>query len=310
MRINPTNEFSRLAAVALLAVLAACGGADEESDVPGESEEALSVSSYSFVSLRRDARRCMAPLCGGYWAKDLNRRTAEVYVNGLDFGPSGLDAATRALALEGDGLVVRGRLGKRETRFNTRPLLVLAAWRGLPGVAPSASDLFFQAAPRSPQINCVTAPCPNLRATRLGSSAKPYISGVDAELATMPLVQQGWLEHEVVHRDAIVAGQILAGRTFPGGSEQILVATQVYLKLPAKNESCPQVRLAPCPEGESWAFTRDARRCVLPVGCEPSRMCTLGIPTCEEGYVLRSWPGAGGCRAYACDPAFSVAVPE
>jgi len=293
-------------AVGAVAVLAsACGGEASGDESFDETGDELSTSGFVHVTVRRDYRKCSWPMCGGYYAKDVNKNTAEKYVHGLDFTGSGFDQATQDNvkgAADGE-LVLKAKLGRKLQGYHS--LVVQEAYRGLPGVSPSRSDVYFKATLRSPQITCVTAPCNNIRAEKLATSSKPFITGLDVELAAMPFVQQDWLAAEVLAGNAIVAGQILDGQRFPGGKEKILVATQVFLKLPVQEASCPVFRLRACPEGQTWTYRRDERRCVLPVACQESMMCAAFVPSCENGYGLRTWTGANGCTAFACDPEFS-----
>lgn len=294
------------AVVAAALVSVACGGAVEE-EAFDETDDGLSTSSDAYVVLRRDQRKCAAPKCGGYFAADVNKSTAVQYVSGLDFSQSTLDATAQGIAAGTlNEVVVRGRLGRLDSRSGTRPLIVKEAYRSLPGVTRSSSDVFYKVALRNPQITCVTAPCHNLRAEKLATSSKPYFTAVDVELASLQFVQQEWLVHEIEERGAIVTGQILDGQRFPGGPEKVLVATQVFLKLGNGPESCPVFRLAACKEGQTWTYARDERRCVLPVSCQPTMYCRAMVPACQDGYVLQSWIGGSGCPAYACDPAFTV----
>ena len=123
-------------------LLAACGMSDAEVGVSADQgsdtvTEELGTVVNSYVTFRQDMRRCIAPLCGGYWVHDLNRVALnEKYVSGLDFGQSGLDDAAQAMVVGGGDseVVLRGRLGPQESQFKTRPFIVLEAWRGMPGV--------------------------------------------------------------------------------------------------------------------------------------------------------------------------------
>src|SRR5512147_1590362 len=71
-----------LALTAILMLGAACaslGASREPAEAPDEALEdgrgnAVSAAS-TYCSARRDMRRCMAPLCGGWWVKRVNRST-------------------------------------------------------------------------------------------------------------------------------------------------------------------------------------------------------------------------------------------
>jgi hypothetical protein len=81
--------------VGIVAVnIIACGGGSESFD---EASDGLSTASRSMVSVRRDARKCAAPACGGYFVRSLNSTSsAETYVARFDYTPAGFDDATIA----------------------------------------------------------------------------------------------------------------------------------------------------------------------------------------------------------------------
>jgi hypothetical protein len=273
-----------------------------------ESSSDLSASSRSYVTVRHDDRKCMAPMCGGYWVKDVNKTTAEQYVSALDFGSSGLDEVLIGKVLEAPAgeLVLNGKLGPKEQTYKTRMFRVFEAYRGMPGVEPIVGDIFYKAEDRDPPIQCFAAPCPNEVASKLNTSTKKTFDGYQVELAARPHVDQDWLIDRVNHHGAIVAALILNGVKYPAGYEKILDASQVYLNVADMTDACPTIPLAPCPDGAGWTFTRDVGLCLDPNACVEDGNCpSLAPPQCEEGYAISSWRVASpSCRRFACDPAF------
>lgn len=292
-----------------------CGVSEAELNDQGEelSEDQgeLGTSTRSYVVLRRDFRRCAAPLCGGWWAHDVNRSTlTERYVSALDFSKSNLnglpehqDDVTGAASFE---VVLYGKLGPAESRFNTRQFIVTSAWRGMPGVTFSEpTDSFFRL--QNADIQCFAAPCASLRATRLHSTAKFLHHDLDVTRASVPLLDQDWLSNRAINDDALVAGRFVDGAVVGVGQEKILEASQVFVHLPDMTQSCPRYALAQCPEGQTNVFTRNVNRCLVPAGCGVAGVCRFATPTCTEGYSLVSWPGgAYSCTRHACDPTFIV----
>ena len=299
----------------LLAVLlAGCGVSNAELNDVGDDLSAaqgeLGSSVRSYVVLRRDTRRCVSPMCGGYWAHDVNRATVnEQYINALDFSRSDLlmpedqDDVTSAADFE---VVLYGKLGPAESRFNTRPFIVSSAWRGMPGVKfTEPADALYRV--ESFNVQCITAPCPSLRASKLHSAGKLLFHDLDVARAAMPLVDQNWLTFRVTDRDALVAGRFVDGAQVGVGREKVLDASQVFLHLPDMTQSCPRFALAKCPAGKVNIFARNQDRCVVPAGCGGGGACRLMVPACAEGYSLSSWTGGVfGCTQYACDPTFIV----
>ena len=270
------------------------------SDETGQAEEDLSAWSRTHVGIRRDYRKCISPLCGGYWVHDLNRKIkTETYVSSLDFKASGLDEQTQALVLgAADGeIVLRAKLGPKETKYNTRTLQVAAAYRGLPGRLTNASDQVY--AVENLGRMCITSPCPTYETRRVNYSAKQVLSGLDLDLGGH--IDAWWLLEEAARDGALVLGSIRSGQTLPGGVETILDASQVFLKLPEVN-SCPQFKLIPCPTGTERSYSRNEKRCILPGACVPEAFCKKSFPVCDDGYSLVSWTGESGCEEHACDP--------
>lgn len=274
-----------------------------------DNDSDLSTSSKSFVTLRHDDRKCVSPLCGGYFVKDVNKTTAERYVNSLDFSKSGWSDELIGKVLEAPAqeLVLRGKLGKKESKFGTRPFLVYEAYRGLPGVEPLAGDRFYSAKDRDPQIQCFTAPCPNEMARELNTTKQYAFDGYSVSLAALPHVDQDWLADRINHHNAIVAAWIIDGDKFPGGHAQILDASQVYLDVRDMMGPCPAFKLAACPEGQTWTWTRNDDLCQMPNACtvDDGSCPSLVPPQCAEGYTLSGWrTDSKSCIRFACDPSF------
>ncbi|MFO0722294.1 MAG: CUB domain-containing protein [Myxococcota bacterium] len=275
---------------------------------PGTEEDAISSSSPAYVTLRHDMRRCLAPLCGGFYIKDVNRNRAEVYVSGLDFSQSGLDEATIQVAQEAGDLVIRGKLSAKEPRFQTRALIVLDAYRGLTGPTRQASDTFYGVTVNDPPIQCITAPCNNDVATPLNRGNARGFTSVDPAAMLPSFVDPNFLIARVEHHGAILAGHFEDGPVLGVGRASLLVPSQIYLKLPDVDAACPQARTPPCPDGQVQGFERNAERCVLPTMCVSTRACTRLLPTCADGYVSTRWTGPDGCPAVTCDPVFSMSA--
>lgn len=298
----------------LLAVLfIGCGVTEAElNDVGGESSEELGelgTSTRSYVVFRRDMRRCVAPLCGGFWVHDVNRANLnEQYVSGFDFSKSNLAGlpehqgdVTGAPAFE---VVLYGKLGPKESTFNTRTFLVTSAWRGMPGVTfTEPADTFMRV--KSVDLQCFAAPCPSLRASKLHSTTKTLFHDLEVKPAALPLVDRDWLTFRVIEEDALVAGRFVPGAVVGVGQEKVLEASQVFVHLPDRKRSCPRVAPPSCSGDETAVWTRNQDRCIVPAGCGGGGACALVVPECAEGYDLMSWTGGPfACTQYACDPSW------
>lgn len=295
---------------AVLAVaLVACGPTDaqvaELEDGADVGAAELSTRSRTYVQLRRDTRRCVSPMCGGYYVHDVNRATfREEYVSGLDFSASGLsDEAQADVYSAADGEVVLwGKLGEEEPTYHTRPFLVSAAWRGMPGVTPATGELFYKVA--SMNVQCLVAPCPVLKATKLHSTQATLGTGLDTSRASLEGVDDAWLAGRVLSKGALVAGRFRPGNTPGLNRELVLDVSQVFVKLPDVTQSCPRPAVAQCPAGTVFTWQRNANRCLLPAGCQAAGVCAAVVTSCANGYLPVSWAGANACTQTACDPEF------
>lgn len=300
------NAFLLLLAVAF----AGCGvdkagsqPSGDELESTGDDTAELSATSRTYVTLRRDFRKCVAPACGGYFVQDVNRANPnERYVNSLDFSKSTLSADDITVVLEAPTgeLVLRGKLGPIEHRFNTRPFLVYEAYRGMPGI--EVQDNTFYTVQDS-GIRCVTVPCASLKAKKLNTTSTRVFDGVKVDRASAPLVDQTWLSNQVMTTQAIVAAKFVDGETWPAGTEELLDASQVYLRVP-QEQSCPQARMPQCEAGTERSYSRDENRCMLPGPCVAAGPCIPKVfPSCATGYTRMKWLTApNACVDIACDP--------
>jgi hypothetical protein len=285
-----------------------CGVAEVESqnpaadDVTAEDVGDLSTRTNSYVVFRRDFRRCVSPLCGGYWVSDVNRKVLrEEYVSGLDFSGSGLTEETQAKALEApEGeVVLRGKLGALESRFNTRPFLVLEAFRGMPGVRAAASDTFYRVE-RADEVRCITAPCPSLRAIKLHTTQQTLFHAVSLARASKTNVDTRWMTSRITDKGALVAAAFVTRNRVT-----TLDVGQVFMRLPEPSQSCPRISLPSCAAGFTLSWVRSENRCLLPASCVRSVACPQIRPSCDADYTAMSWNGGtNACPRSACDPSW------
>lgn len=247
-------KYIRIALVgAAFAALTFSGGASshlfDNSSVAGvlkaEPAESVSMSpdptdaTFTFFSVRRDRRRCVSPLCGGYFAKRVNRSftrcadgrskrecyVAEINWNGLPEG-------------EHDQMVVRGSIvAKRYVRFgNLGELRATESWKPLGANRPVGT--FYLVRDRG--VRCITFPCPTHHEAKLNSRFSRNIAGVNLEGASLsdnnaPMAHAAMTGPHgliVAGRDVVVRG--------PGGRSFELKGTRAYVRdLPASGSMKP-----------------------------------------------------------------------
>jgi hypothetical protein len=124
--------------------------------------------------------------------------------------------------------------------------------------------------------------------------------------AAVGFVDQAWLTNRVENGGALVAASLQSGQKFPGGTEKVLDASQVFLRLPESSGPCPMIAAPNCGGSKVLSHERTADRCVIPTGCVASGICSMMLPSCGEGYTLSTWMGQQGCNQAACDPTWVV----
>lgn len=182
------------------------------------------VPAQEYFEIRQDYRKCVSPLCGGYFVSAVNRawthcadgsRARECYVAELS-GKSELPSA--------DSYVVRGQIASKEYDDfgNLGQLVVSDVWGSATDAA--ASGAFFLVS--NSGIVCVTTPCPTIEIARLNTKLGRRVSGLD-------LVRAGASEEQLAAAQAayeagalIVSGRVRTGDRATG---PVLVGSQFYL---------------------------------------------------------------------------------
>lgn len=208
------------------------GGASESISASPDSVNATST----FYSLRPDLRRCVSPLCGGYFVKRVNmsstrcangRFMSECYVAGIDWnGQPQTDIAH---------LLVRGSIvAKRYGKFgNLGELRVSESWMTISNNQPVGTYYLV----RDRGVRCITFPCPTHHEAKLNSSFSRNIAGVNLEGAGLgennaPIAYAAMTGPDgviVTGNDVVVTG--------PGGRSLELKGTQAYVRNKPDNSS-------------------------------------------------------------------------
>jgi len=274
-----------------LALLAACSGEASSEPADGDVDQQLEAlqqqllpretdspsSSPSYFELRRDVRRCAAPLCGGFFVQRVNRlstrcadgtRSAECYVMDLDFSALGLsDEQVARLEATPEDILLRGELGAEDTTFGALGVLnVSEAWQGHAGVDPTGAFLRV----KNSGIVCITSPCQSFSAELLDTLplsipiAEVDVSGIgdDPSDAFAQLNEPDGL---------IVAGrpEIVSG---PAGRALGIDASEYYVPVVAESTICGTRGVPPCADGSFCDFPAesDCGRADRPGVCAPT----------------------------------------
>lgn len=246
-----------------LSLLAACAPVDDLTDegaLDGVDEVASNPQNLAFVTLRPDYRRCVSPLCGGYWVRRVNRSTmrcvdgryaGECYVGTVDWSGLNLSgdalAAFQTLAAQGRA-VLRGRIDPmRDPRWaQTGELIVTGGWRP---VSPAVTTAAVWTASDN-GIRCITAPCFHLDAARVNVATSATVLS-DVSLAGVTGISRDDADRVSAAITTPAETVLLAGTVATQGRARTLRATQAWLQVSA-----------PVPE---TSFCTDSAQCTATV---------------------------------------------
>ncbi len=270
--------------------LTACGAdpGDAAGDVADDGTELSasddakgdSTSSALYYTVRPDLRRCVFPLCGGYWLKKLNSTVDEIYVPEIDLTRAGLDQSD----FDVGGSVVRGTLTSRtyDGSFGTRKILSAnAAWAVGSG---TPSGTYYKLT--DTRIVCFRAPCLSITEDKLNwSTATLRLSGITGAQAS------GARAALAADDEILVAG---TNRYGAGGAKNVVVTafwTRVQRSSPS---TCANVR---CAAGTSCEMIQVV--CIT-TPCNP-------VPTCvmTEAHLVELAKAYGFSKS--SDPSYTKA---
>lgn len=230
--------LSPLAALSLMATPLASLAQDAVAALPTRD-------AYLIVT-QVDARKCIYPVCGGYFVKAVNQALTRCADGSLKKTCHAVELDTRALGwtpeqqaafeahfAKGHALV-RGVITPEPRGFYTGEVLAITeAWQGQGLRKPVGISYSV----KSTGIVCITAPCPSLAATRLNSTAAPINPDLDLSLSGASAAQiQAGLEAlsktGILATGAVVPVRYPALEGLPARKGSKLLASEFYL--PAK----------------------------------------------------------------------------
>jgi hypothetical protein len=188
----------------------------------------LSTTS-TFYTVRADLRRCVSPMCGGYFVKRVNLPTTrcangrymdQCYVAEILWNGQAEVDARKAL--------LRGNvIAKTHDRFgNVGAFRVTESWQAVGD--NQATGTFYLVRDRG--VRCITHPCPTHHEAKLNSTFSLNIAGVDLSGASLGTNSAAVVEAAMTGPDAAVIAGNNVPVTGPGGRLMALKATQVYFR--------------------------------------------------------------------------------
>ncbi|HYR77722.1 MAG TPA: DUF6748 domain-containing protein [Pyrinomonadaceae bacterium] len=200
-------------------------GVSESVSVSPEPIDATST----FYSLRRDLRRCVSPLCGGYFVKRVNMSSTrcangrfmnECYVAEIDWhGQPETDIAH---------LLVRGSIvARRYGQFGSLgELRVSESWMTISDNQPVGTYYLV----RDRGVRCITFPCPTHHEAKLNSSFSRNIAGVKLDSAGLGENNAAVANTAMTGPDGLIVTGSNVVVTGPGGRSFELRGTQAYVR--------------------------------------------------------------------------------
>jgi hypothetical protein len=290
--------------------LSACSSADGPGDANGDANgegsqtaAASAVSRQRYFTVTPDMRRCVSPLCGGYFVQAVNNaftvcadgtRAERCYVASIDWTAMGGDPQIVATTVVVEGSV---RPKVYPTFGNLGVLVAKGAWGSATAATPAGR--YFRLTDNG--IVCITAPCFSINAEVLNQGTIITLSGLDlSRVGATP----GQLEaaQQALSAGALLATGKLTNPTFPAGTGRDLVASQFFLP-PKLSSQCKSD--ADCTSGTWCRQTQDGgNECVPFVGegkscngftvpwlyerCEPHLTCDTPPFVADAPGVCRS----------------------
>jgi len=196
--------FLGLAGLSLAGCAADTTPADDGQEEVADSEDALTgASNYGYwIVTHRDLRRCISPICGGFFAKRVNQQKTlcadgtwqdECYFSSITYGGIGLSTREEddlRGAVEGGHALIKARAYKK--KWNGTTLGTLKASEGWVSATNSVDGTFdgtfYRAADNG--IRCITAPCPSTTAYTLNDSDSQNVSSVHLDGTLNPADQE------------------------------------------------------------------------------------------------------------------------
>lgn len=216
----------------------------DDGSSPSSVSEAPVVAASMYFTIRKDLRRCAAPMCGGYFVRAVNKvrtkcadgRTAsECYVGEIDWNGNG--------KVEPNAALLRGEIVKEVTRGRKfGRFRVQEGWKAA-GSMTGVGE-FYRV--RDLRINCITHPCMTHHEVRLNSNSERDVAGVQISNAgASDSVVQEAMRAMQSEEGILVRGTHKPDKG-PAGTAASLIASQFYLRASGQTSSSRPCMITGC----------------------------------------------------------------
>ncbi|KAN0029780.1 hypothetical protein ACTA71_007917 [Dictyostelium dimigraforme] len=246
-----------------------------------------------YYAIRTDVRKCAAPMCGGYFLREIgsNNKT-EIYVKALNQVSSTVSESQYKNA-PNFNVVVKGQI----TDDN---IIVSEIFRLLPKINNSINidkeiDNFYTTIVPSTgnNENTTTIEIQKLNSKKPSTEKVKSIKNSNDDIFFIPT---DWLSYKVY------SGQSVFTITKNKTSTTI---DYMFISLPDP-KFCPKILIPILCKNETVpTYTSTAMRCLKFAGCVHPGPCPFMIPVCQDGYTKSSYPSQpNACPHYSCLPSF------
>jgi hypothetical protein len=269
------NLVSLAGVASLVALFSGCA-ADSIEPTSAEtdtSEEAITGTSVQYfrVVARDVFRKCAFPMCGGVYVSRVNFAKTKCidgtwakscYVSEFDFGKLGLPAAQASNVLseaQAGNVVVKAKFATKKygKQLSSTILSVSAAWQSPTQIEPTGA--FYSVTDSG--IVCITSPCPTVHESKLNSTVKSNVTGLDLSATGLDEGQVSSVFSALGGEGVVIAGKnVVAPEAGPAGDGKDLVASAVYFAVKAQagyceiDEDCTMTQYAAPVESKSDCY--------------------------------------------------------
>jgi hypothetical protein len=225
-----------------------------------------------YYTIRGDLRKCVSPLCGGYFIKRVNeaqtrcangRFQSECYVAFIEWQEQAEVEPAKALLL--GTLVTKG-----DRTGNYDVLQVSESWESVSDNQPAGT--YYRV--KDLGVRCIAAPCETHRETKLNSTFTRNIAGIDLTGSGAPdrLISEAY---GALTGDGVLVTGNNAPVSGPAGKSQTLKATKLFLRATAKSGTAQKPCIKTGCSGEVCAEEQKITKCLYRAeyACYKSARC-------------------------------------